>query len=413
MFAGLSLDQAPPFKAPLKFFLTAPIFAIIAGVVLLITNDFEVHSPNLIAIIHFITIGYMIMIVFGALQQMLPVVAGASIPKPELVANITYFGLVIGLISFSLAFFIYEKILFFISATFLMIAILLFTIVALKQLFKVENKTYIVYGIITSLLFLICAFLIGTHLLISHATANISSLHYDFATLHYNYIFFGFVFLLISAITFQVVPMFWVASDFIQTEQKIIIIGTIFLLMLATINLFTNYNIYVYYKFLMSGLLFYFVYITINKLKCRRRKLQDYTVSFYFTSMIFLALGTIYWLALEFIELSLLPFGVLVGIGFVISLMNGMLYKIVPFLTWFHLNSKGKFNIPTMRDMIPSKLVKIQFYMHIISVVLLFIGFLINLSIIIKLGSFIFIISNILFFINLLKSANIYRINLE
>ena len=98
MFAGLSLDQAPPFDAPLKFFLTAPLFAIVAGLLLLFSNEFTIHSQYLIATIHFITIGYMIMIVFGALQQMLPVIAGAVIPKPVIVANITYWSIIVGLI---------------------------------------------------------------------------------------------------------------------------------------------------------------------------------------------------------------------------------------------------------------------------------------------------------------------------
>lgn len=35
MYSGLSLDQAPPFEAPLKFFLTAPIIASLAGALIL------------------------------------------------------------------------------------------------------------------------------------------------------------------------------------------------------------------------------------------------------------------------------------------------------------------------------------------------------------------------------------------
>ena len=412
MFAGLSLDQAPPFKAPLKFFLTAPLFAVVAGLLLLFSNEFTIHSPYLIATIHFVTIGYMIMIIFGALQQMLPVIAGAVIPQPVIVANITYWSLIIGLISFSLAFIMYEKILFFISATTLMLGILFFISVALAQLLKVPNKSYIVYGIIVSLVFLICAFFLGTHLLISHATSNISSLHYDFATLHYNFIFFGFLFLLIASVTFQVVPMFWVSADFTQKEQKIIIISTVILLAFCIVSIFINYNLFLIYKILMSGILLYFAYITIDKLRNRRRKLQDYTVYFYFSSMIFLILGTLYWLIIDIFNLPIEPLAILLGLGFLVSLMNGMLYKIVPFLTWFHLNSQGKFDIPTMRDMIPSKLVKIQFYLHIASVILFFFGFLINLILLIKLASMIFIISNTLFFLNLLKSANIYKTNL-
>ena len=116
MFTGLSLEQAPPYEAPLKFFLTAPIFAVLAGLTAAFSNSFELHDPKLIASIHLLTIGYMIMIIFGALQQMLPVVAGAVIPKAKLIANITYTLLIIGLIAFVFGFYLYEKILFFIAS---------------------------------------------------------------------------------------------------------------------------------------------------------------------------------------------------------------------------------------------------------------------------------------------------------
>ena len=214
MFAGLSLDQAPPFRAPLKFFLTAPIFACIAGGFFLFGSGFEIHSPNTIATIHLLTIGFMVKIVFGALQQMLTVVAGAVIPKPMIVANTTYTLLVLGIISFVVGFVLYNKLLFFIASNFLLLGLFLFTSIALVQLLKVQNKSWIVLGMIISLLFFMSAFFIGIQLIISHALGNISPYHYDIALIHYNYIFFGFIFLLIVAITFQVVPMFWVADSF-------------------------------------------------------------------------------------------------------------------------------------------------------------------------------------------------------
>ena len=85
----------------------------------------------------------------------------------------------------------------------------------------------------------------------------------------------------------------------------------------------------------------------------------------------------IYWQVIDIFALNITPLAVLFGLGFAVSIINGMIYKIIPFLTWFHLNSQGVFNIPTMRDMIPSQATKIQFYLHISSVVLFFIGLLI------------------------------------
>ena len=409
MFTGLSLDQAPPFKAPLKFFLSAPIFAVLACLSLLFSNNIELHSPAFISSIHLLTIGYIIVVIFGALLQMLPVVAGAIMPKPLLVANTTYVFLILGLLSFSYAFFFYEKIAFFISATFLIIALLLFSSIALYKLLQVQKKSYIVLGMIFSLIFFILAFLLGIHLLISHATGNISELHLVFTSLHYNFIFFGFVFTLIVAITFQVVPMFWVASAFSDKSQRVIIFTIVGLLVFFTINQFLQLGFDIIYKIAMIIISLYFAIITIKKLKNRKRKLQDFTVNFFLTSIISLILALVYWLMMEFLELSFIPLGVLFGIGFIISLMNGMLYKIIPFLSWFHLSSRGVFDMPTMRDMIPQKMQAIQFKIHIVSLVMMFFAFNLDIIVFIKISILLFMVSNILLFINIYKVAKFFK----
>jgi len=338
------------------------------------------------------------------------VVAGAIIPKAKLTADITYIFITTGLILFSLGFFLYEKILFFISSVLLLIGLLYFVCIALFKLFNVSNKSYIVIGMIISLCFFLIGFLFGIHLLISHATQNITALHYDFALIHYNYVFFGFMFLLIVSITIQVVPMFWVANSFTKNEQKITILSTTLLLLFYFFNILFNLNFDYIYKLLLSMVSMFFVYITIKKLLNRRRKLKDISVYFYISSMVFLALGIIYWLVYEYLNLPLKPLAILLGLGFVISLMNGMLYKIVPFLTWFHLSSKGFFDIPTMRDMIPIKKMQEQYFIHIISILFFIVGFLFNINIVIYIAIIFFIISNLLFLINIYNSAKVYLI---
>jgi hypothetical protein len=411
MFVGLSLDQAPPYKAPIRFFLVAPIFAIIAGIFALFSSNYQIHNPNIIATIHLITIGFIIMTILGALQQMLPVIAGAVIPKAKKTAEITYGMVTLGLVAFTLGFLLYEKIFFFLAAFMLGFGLLYFTGIALFQLFKVKNKSYIVKGIIIALLFFILAFLIGIHLIIANATSNITELHYDLALIHYNYIFFGFLFILIVSLTIQVVPMFWVASAYKKNEQALLIIVSTLALLFYPINLFLDLGADLVYKGILTLTIIYFVFLTIKKLRNRKRKLKDITVYFYMTSMIFLLIGSLYWLSLSFFELPINILGILFGLGFIVSLMNGMLYKIVPFLTWFHLNAKGLFDIPTMREMIPIKKMQMQYYFHIASVIIFIIGFLFDINIIIKSAVILFIVSNILLFINIYNAVQIYRKN--
>lgn len=402
------MDQAPPFKAPLKFFLTAPLFAIFAAIFLLFGDNFATYTPYMISAVHLVTLGFMVMIIFGALQQMLPVIAGAVIAKAKITANITYYSLILGLVLFAIAFILYEKVLFFLSAILLLFSLLYFCTIALVQLIKVPNKSYIVQGLIFALVFFLIAFLAGIYLLISHATGNISELHNSFTLIHYNYIFFGFIFLLIVSITIQVVPMFWVCGAYSKNLQKYLIYSLVLVLVAYPFVLLLAPSFVVFLKILLIVIASIFAFVTIFKLRNRKRKLQDISVNFYTISMVFLVVSMIYYFCMIFFDLKVEVFAILLGLGFVISLMTGMLYKIVPFLTWFHLNALGIFDIPTLRDMIPMKRMQLHYYLHLIIIVLFLVGFLQNSDTIIKIAALFFIVSNSLFFLNLYNAAKIY-----
>ena len=90
---GLSLNQAPPASIPFRFFLTAPLFGILIGLVFFfypLESITDQYSPVAIAVVHLFTLGMLAMIIFGAMQQMMPVLAGAVIKKPVLFGNIVH-----------------------------------------------------------------------------------------------------------------------------------------------------------------------------------------------------------------------------------------------------------------------------------------------------------------------------------
>src|SRR5574340_1380557 len=86
--AGLSFDQAPPFSLPLRFFLTAPLFLLAAaGLVVQAPEALASRwTPQALALTHALTLGFLAMVMLGALTQMLPVVAGSKLPAPRRVA---------------------------------------------------------------------------------------------------------------------------------------------------------------------------------------------------------------------------------------------------------------------------------------------------------------------------------------
>jgi hypothetical protein len=85
-----------------------------------------------------------------------------------------------------------------------------------------------------------------------------------------------------------------------------------------------------------------------------------------------------------------------------------MIYKIVPFLSWFHLNSRGYFIIPTLREFIKEDNIKIQLYIYVSSIIF-FIFAVILSDIFLYIGAGLFIVSNILLMINIIIAAKKYH----
>jgi len=112
----------------------------------------------------------------------------------------------------------------------------------------------------------------------------------------------------------------------------------------------------------------------------RRRKLSDVTLDTWRLGMASLIACVAIWLAAQFwpawADSDAYPMllGVLFIGGFAVSVVSGMLYKIVPFLAWFHLQSQLQARagtIPTMKDMIAERWMRWQFRLHLAACALL------------------------------------------
>jgi hypothetical protein len=96
--------------------------------------------------------------------------------------------------------------------------------------------------------------------------------------------------------------------------------------------------------------------------------------------MISLILGVAAWIATQawpaWVDSDGYPLllGLLFIGDFAVSVVSGMLYKIVPFLGWFHLQAQlpaRAGSIPTMKDMIATLWMRWQFRVHLAACTLL------------------------------------------
>jgi hypothetical protein len=148
----------------------------------------------------------------------------------------------------------------------------------------------------------------------------------------------------------------------------------------------------------------------------RRRKLADVTLDFWRLAMGSLLLSVLFWaVGQRFPDTAVeLMVGLLFFVGFALSAVNGMLYKIVPFLIWLHLNNRlqqagqwqGK--VPNMKQVIPERYARWQFRLHFSALVLLVAGLLLP-GLPITAGSLLWLLSSLGLGWNLLAALRLYR----
>lgn len=405
---GLSLDQAPPLSVPFRFFVTAPFFGMLIGVIFLLF-PFDViqnrYSDIAIGLVHLFTLGILSMIIFGAMQQMMPVLAGAVIKKPILFANVVHTTLTLGTLLFSASFIFDIGYLLHAAVALLAISFLTFFIVAIKLLIKVQfltstvkaMKLFSFAGLITALL--------GIFIAVAHMQDDIGQYHYAFVNSHLAFGLLGFAVLLIMGVSFQVIPMFYVAKDFpkqLQNRMPLVIFALIFIL---SGFFFLDSSIFVV-KLILALLLISFCLYGIDSLNNRKRPVFDVTLWYWKLSLYMFIISMLNWLFVP--QDSSYLVAILFGFGFLYSLLQGMVYKIIPFLSWFHLSSKGYFSIPNIRDMIGEDLIKLHFFIYIASLGFFIITPFLS-EIFIYIAASFFILSNAMFFFNCILAFRKYK----
>ena len=370
---GLSIDQAPPISAPVRFFITAPIFGIIAGLLIFFSDSATLMSRfslESIVIAHAMTIGFLGFIMLGALTQMLPVLVGAKMPNVAVVSKYSFYLLSFGLL-LMIAGLLSQNSLFTSLAMLGLGSGFLLMIGSMGIALKgVNNFTPTVKAISTSLVFASIIVLMGLFLLYSYVLDDIGELHTIVANIHSVWAVFGFAGILIIGVAFQVLPMFYVAPKFKSfCKKRVVWLISIGLVMWLFFTLYQE-EWTLFAKLWIATFFWAFATTVWLKLSRRRRPISDVTVWYWRSASIFLTLGSFLWIFDEYFKHEyIVMVAILIGGGFIMSIMVGMVYKVIPFLVWFHLNGMGYMSIPTMNEMINKKLSYVQFTTFITSLI--------------------------------------------
>jgi len=380
--AGLSFEQAPPFSLPLRFFLTAPLFLLAAAILIALSPDALASrwTPQALALIHAFTLGFLAMVMLGALMQMLPVVAGSPMPAPRLVAQVSHVSLVLGTVALMAGFLTAEPAAYGIGVVLLGISFAVFLAAAAIGLARAVASVT-VNGIRFAVLSLALTILLGLALALLRAGWWTPPAIESAINAHVSLGLLGWVLLLAIGVAYQVVPMFQLTPPYPPRLSRWLA-GALFALLLlhATAPWLPPAAAHLVDAALAAGILLFTV-ATLRLQSRRRRKLPDVTLDCWRLGMASLIACVAAWLVAQFSpawadsDAYPLLLGILFIGGFAVSVVNGMLYKIVPFLAWFHLQSQLQAKagtIPTMKDMIAERWMRGQFRLHLIACVLLF-----------------------------------------
>lgn len=377
---GLAFEQAPPFSLPLRFFLTAPLFLIAAGILIALTPDALASrwTPQALALTHAFTLGFLAMVMLGAMLQMLPVVAGSPVPATRLVARASHIALSLGTAALMAGFLSGAARAYAAGVVLLLAAFAIFIAAAAVSLVRAAaNAT--ANGMRFAVMSLVFTVLLGAALALLRAGWWNGSLEGASAA-HIGFGLLGWIFLLVAGVAWQVVPMFQMTPPYPPRLNRWLA-GVMFALLAlrAAAPLFPQPAVILLDAGLAAGVLL-FAFTTLDLQSRRRRKLPDITLDYWRFGMASLIASVLAWMLAQlwpaWADSSAYPLllGVLFLFGFAVSVVAGMLYKIVPFLAWFHLQAQLQAKagtIPNMKQMIDEKSMRLQFRLHLATLALL------------------------------------------
>lgn len=376
MKPGLRLDQGPPFAVPLGFFLGAPWFLAAAGVYAAYAwRDWTASRWSLaaVALTHLIGLGYLGMVMLGALTQMAPVAAGAALPRVVGVGRFGLAGLLPGtpLLAWGLAGPAPLPLALGAAAcASALAAAALSGLLGLGRAPAGATRQAMRLALLALLAAIalglaLAAWLIG--LWVPQDTSAWVAAHAGLATL-------GWVGLLVVGAAYQVVPMLQITPNYPAwaTRRLGLVFAGLLALWAASRLVEVAPGLQASATLALAACVALFALLTLNLQRRRRRKLGDATLRYWRLGMACLlaasALGASLWLfpasAGERLEILV---GVLYLLGFATSVVNGMLFKIVPFLAWFHLQAQigaRQAGIAGMKDFYPDVAAERQFRLH-------------------------------------------------
>ncbi|QFR48498.1 hypothetical protein FJR48_01650 [Sulfurimonas lithotrophica] len=371
---AVSTDFAPPFKLIAPYFIIGAVVFVLSTFLLFTFDTTTIQSvePNLLAWVHLFLLGFVMMVIFGAMAQLVPVVLEVGHFAVDLY-YIIYPLLLIGTILMAIGF-VFVPILLPFGGLTVLIALSVFLFETFLTIKKVEKYNFVIISVLIANIFLAVGMIFGIIMALGYAGVIVVDIP---ALLHAHIflVFVGYVGVTIMGMSLILLPMFWLSHgfswDYVKSALLTLSLGVTSITLSPILDIAILDTIGYILSIIASTLYFYQVYIIYKK----RVRIEN---DIYFISLIFSYISLLAALILAMLYLLIPSENLIISIGwlliggYVSFLIIGHLYKIVPFLVWYERFSPlvGKEKVPMLADMIPQKSANLQFWLNALGIII-------------------------------------------
>jgi len=378
----ISQEFAPPFKLISPFFILGGVFYVLATFFLFFfcVDDLSFTSPKVISFTHLFLLGFVMMTIFGAMAQLVPVVLEVGHFGVELFYAIWPL-LLIGTLLMVFGFLFSPALLPFGGMT-VLIAMMIFVGEIFLTIRKVEKFNVVMSSVLLANSFLFFGVVVGLVMALGYAgtiTVDIFAL----LKAHVYLVIGGYLSITLMGLSVVLIPMFGLSHNFsLKPLHYALYMMSISVVSVVVATLFDIGLVEKAGYMLSIVALFVYFYQVYRIYKTRARKENDiYAISLMFS---YIALLVSLTFGILFIFTAYEPFLLagawLMFFGFFGFAITGHIYKIIPFLVWFERFSPlvGKEKVPMLVDMVPDKSTQAQFIFTGVGVVLITLAILLK-----------------------------------
>ncbi|MDY0012876.1 MAG: hypothetical protein RBS40_08305 [Rhodocyclaceae bacterium] len=352
MMQALSFEQAPPLHVPLRFFLTAPLFGVAAGVVLILQPDLALATrwtAATLAMVHLVAVGFLLNIMAGALFQLMPVAVGANLRGVVPVATLTHGALVVLPVALAAAFLWQWNGAVILAMGLAALLVVVFIPVVLLSLLRTPAGGPTVKVLPWAVLGLGGTLVLGASLLAARQGWLVAG-WFSVTPVHVGWGLGVWALGLLAGVAYLVVPMFQLTPPYPPRFAASLGWGLAVVSLGGGVSPWREPLLGVALA-ILAGV---FAALTLNLQRRRRRARLDMTFRMWRLAMVAMLGGAVLTIAALLVDEPrwAVTAGLVIFAGVLLSATVGMLYKIVPFMIWLNLQQRlGRG--PNMMQIIP------------------------------------------------------------